>query len=87
MQGPYAQKIASNLEEALSISNEWKKAGDRIVFTNGCFDLIHSGHIQYLYEAKQLGDRLIIGVNSDESVQILKGVSRPILDISERLQI
>ena len=87
MQGPYAHKIASNLEDALSISNEWKKAGDCIVFTNGCFDLIHSGHIQYLYEAKQLGNRLIIGVNNDESVQILKGISRPILDIAERLQI
>ena len=87
MQGPYAHKIADNLAEAISISSDWRKAGNLIVFTNGCFDLIHSGHIQYLYEAKQLGNRLIIGVNSDESVQLLKGSSRPILSISERLEI
>ena len=61
-------KIAQNLHEA----------NRKIVFTNGCFDLIHRGHIEYLNKAKQLGDILIIGLNSDDSVRRLKGVNRPI---------
>ncbi len=64
--------------------HQWKSSGDTIVFTNGCFDLLHLGHIDYLEKAKALGDRLIIGVNSDESVQSLKGDSRPIQNIKSR---
>lgn len=56
----------------------WKSEGKKIVFTNGCFDLLHAGHIAYLSEAAALGDRLIIGLNSDQSVQRLKGPSRPV---------
>ncbi len=58
--------------------NQIRADNGKIVFTNGCFDIIHSGHIQYLYAAKQFGDKLVIGLNSDESVTRLKGNSRPI---------
>jgi D-beta-D-heptose 7-phosphate kinase/D-beta-D-heptose 1-phosphate adenosyltransferase len=63
---------------------DWKKAGDVIVFTNGCFDLIHCGHITYLEQAASLGDRLIIGLNSDRSVSMLKGKSRPYIQENDR---
>ena len=58
----------------------WKAGGKRIVFTNGCFDLLHAGHLAYLSEAADLGDVLIVGLNSDNSVQCLKGPSRPVND-------
>ena len=57
---------------------EWKSAGHAVVFTNGCFDLLHRGHIDYLTKAKALGSKLIIGLNSDASVFILKGEGRPV---------
>ena len=57
---------------------EWKSAGHAVVFTNGCFDLLHRGHIDYLTKAKALGTKLIIGLNSDASVFILKGEGRPV---------
>ncbi len=56
----------------------WKKEGKKIVFTNGCFDIIHAGHVDYLEKAKKLGDILIVGLNSDSSVKRLKGENRPI---------
>jgi rfaE bifunctional protein nucleotidyltransferase chain/domain len=58
----------------------WKTGGKKIVFTNGCFDLLHAGHIAYLSEAADLGDVLIVGLNSDSSVQVLKGPTRPVND-------
>lgn len=61
-----------------------KDEGKKIVFTNGCFDIIHSGHIYYLSEAKKLGDILIIGLNSDDSVRRLKGSERPINTETDR---
>ena len=61
--------------------------GERIVFTNGCFDILHAGHVSYLNRAKALGDRLIIGVNSDASVSRLKGPSRPINRLEDRIQV
>lgn len=61
-----------------------KTEGKKIVFTNGCFDIIHSGHIYYLSEAKKLGDLLIIGLNSDDSVRRLKGNERPINNETDR---
>lgn len=64
--------------------NNWKTAGKKVVFTNGCFDLIHYGHLHYLAEAAALGDRLIVGLNSDESVRRLKGDQRPIKDETNR---
>lgn len=57
----------------------WKAAGEKVVFTNGCFDLLHPGHTLYLEEARSLGDRLVVGLNSDSSVSQLKGPSRPIV--------
>lgn len=57
---------------------EWRTAGERVVFTNGCFDILHLGHVDYLEKASQLGDRLVIGINSDASVRRLKGESRPV---------
>src|SRR5512143_1216619 len=64
-----------------------KKQGKRIVFTNGCFDLLHVGHVRYLEAAKALGDILIIGINGDASVRGLKGPLRPILPVEERAEI
>jgi rfaE bifunctional protein nucleotidyltransferase chain/domain len=62
----------------------WKKAGERVVFTNGVFDLLHLGHITYLAKASELGDKLVIGLNSDSSVKRIKGESRPINDQNNR---
>mgnify|MGYP002072426757 CR=1 FL=1 len=59
---------------------EWRSRGEKIVFTNGCFDLLHFGHVHYLAAASDLGDRLIVGLNSDASVRRLKGPHRPIQD-------
>jgi D-beta-D-heptose 7-phosphate kinase/D-beta-D-heptose 1-phosphate adenosyltransferase len=61
-----------------------RRAGNRVVFTNGCFDLLHPGHVSYLQEARRLGDALIVALNSDRSVRELKGENRPILDQNER---
>lgn len=63
---------------------KWKEQNKKIVFTNGCFDIIHRGHIEYLSKAADLGDKLIIGLNTDSSVRKLKGDSRPILDEETR---
>jgi D-beta-D-heptose 7-phosphate kinase/D-beta-D-heptose 1-phosphate adenosyltransferase len=61
--------------------------GQRIVFTNGCFDLVHEGHVTFLNEAKALGDLLIVGVNDDDSVRSLKGAGRPVVELSGRLRL
>jgi len=74
-------------EDLHEIIEDLKKKGKRIVFTNGCFDLLHLGHIRYLEKAKSLGDILVVGVNSDESVRGLKGPERPILPEKERAEI
>lgn len=65
----------------------WREAGQRVVFTNGCFDLLHVGHVRYLQAARALGDRLVLGLNSDRSVRELKGPSRPILPEDERAEL
>ena len=64
---------------------EWQSEGQKIVFTNGCFDILHFGHLHYLAAAKALGDRLVIGLNSSSSVARLKGVHRPIQDEKTRM--
>lgn len=79
-------KILSINELAKNIAF-WRFSNQRIVFTNGCFDLIHRGHIQYLAQARNLGDKLIIGLNSDASTKRLKGESRPINDQHSRSQL
>ena len=67
--------------------NGWRVKGEKIVFTNGCFDLVHLGHISYLEEARSLGDRLVIGLNTDRSVQQLKGPRRPVLNENDRARL
>ena len=74
-------------EDLRRIVEDFKTKGKRIIFTNGCFDLLHIGHIRYLEEAKSLGDILVVGVNSDRSVRNLKGPNRPILPEEERAEI
>ena len=65
----------------------WRAAGERIVLTNGVFDLLHRGHAEYLEEAASLGDRLVVGVNTDASVRRLKGPARPIVPEDERAEL
>ena len=65
----------------------WRAAGDRITLANGCFDLLHVGHVRYLRAAKELGGRLVVAVNSDESVRSLKGEGRPLMPEDERAEI
>ncbi len=75
----------NDLQHSLSL---WRFKGRKIVFTNGCFDLIHLGHIDYLSKAKDLGDILVVGVNTDKSVKMLgKGENRPITDENSRAMI
>jgi D-beta-D-heptose 7-phosphate kinase/D-beta-D-heptose 1-phosphate adenosyltransferase len=74
-------------EDLRRIIEDLKAKGRRIVFTNGCFDLLHIGHIRYLEDAKSLGDILVVGVNSDQSIRGLKGNYRPILPQEERTEI
>jgi len=82
---PIYSKIQA-LQEAQHQVNEWRKEADKtIVFTNGCFDLIHKGHLDYLMEAKALADYLIVGINSNASVERLKGITRPIKDEQSRV--
>jgi rfaE bifunctional protein nucleotidyltransferase chain/domain len=59
---------------------QWKQNGEKVVFTNGCFDILHLGHITYLFQAAEMGTKLVIGLNSDQSVRRLKGDSRPVQD-------
>ena len=73
-----------SLEELGNKVNAWKQAGEEVVFTNGCFDIIHRGHIEVLAQTADLGDRLIIGLNSDTSIQKLKGKNRPIIEEQSR---
>ncbi|NOR74342.1 MAG: D-glycero-beta-D-manno-heptose 1-phosphate adenylyltransferase [Draconibacterium sp.] len=63
---------------------KWKAKKETVVFTNGCFDIIHQGHIDSLLKAAELGTKLIIGLNSDESVFLLKGINRPVFDVRAR---
>jgi rfaE bifunctional protein nucleotidyltransferase chain/domain len=74
----------SDLQSLKSLVNKWQKAGEKVVFTNGVFDLLHIGHITYLAKASESGDKLIIGLNSDSSVKRIKGESRPVNDQNNR---
>ena len=66
--------------DAVGIIRRWKDAGEEVVFTNGCFDILHLGHVDYLEKAKEKGDKLVVAINEDASVKKLKGDSRPIND-------
>lgn len=66
---------------------KWRAAGERVTLANGCFDVLHVGHIRYLHAAKNLGGRLVVAVNSDDSVRALKGEGRPVMPADERAEI
>ncbi|WP_180538317.1 adenylyltransferase/cytidyltransferase family protein [Nevskia soli] len=73
--------------ELIQARQQWKRSGLRVVFTNGCYDLLHPGHIRLLEQARSLGDVLILALNTDASVQRYKGPLRPLLDQKERVEI
>ena len=81
-----ANKILTS-EELPARVNAWRAAGDRIILTNGCFDLLHVGHIRYLHAAKELGGKLIVALNSDRSARSLKGEGRPLMPQAERAEL
>lgn len=74
-------------KELTLLANKFREEGKRIVLANGCFDLLHVGHIRYLIGAKQIGDILVVGINSDQSTRTLKGPARPIFSQEERAEI
>ena len=74
-------------EELARLRDEADRAGRRLVFTNGCFDLLHAGHVRYLQQARELGDALAVGLNSDRSVRELKGEGRPINRQDDRAEV
>jgi rfaE bifunctional protein nucleotidyltransferase chain/domain len=76
-------KILNPLE-VINFVTEHRAQGDKIIFTNGCFDLVHLGHLEYLLKAKELGGILMVGVNSDQSVRTIKGDKRPIISETQR---
>jgi rfaE bifunctional protein nucleotidyltransferase chain/domain len=82
----HSKKILSR-EELQHRVAEWRRAGESITLANGCFDLLHVGHVRYLHAAKQLGGRLVVAVNSDDSVRELKGKGRPLMPAEERAEI
>jgi len=80
------KKILSR-EELKRRVEEWRAKGEKVTLTNGCFDLLHVGHVRYLHAAKELGGRLLVAINSDESVRALKGEGRPLMPADERAEI
>jgi rfaE bifunctional protein nucleotidyltransferase chain/domain len=70
--------------ELLTLRAEWRAAGKRVVFTNGCYDLLHRGHVRLLEQARSMGDVLVLGLNTDASVQRMKGPSRPMMREQDR---
>lgn len=81
------QKLVPSIRRLAEIGTYYRSLGRRIVFTNGCFDILHSGHVNYLRSAKALGDVLVVGVNNDESIRRLKGEERPINGLADRLSV
>ncbi len=81
---PFSAAKMTAKDAAMEKVSQWRGAGEKVVFTNGCFDLLHPGHISLLYQARSLGDRLVVGLNTDASVRRLKGSERPILSEQDR---
>ncbi len=79
-------KIVSR-EELRRRVEQWRKNGDKVILTNGCFDLLHVGHIRYLHAAKELGGKVVVALNSDASVREIKGERRPLMNEQERAEI
>ncbi len=80
-------KKFKNLADLVKIRNQLKQQDKKVVFTNGCFDLLHSGHIHLFREARKKGDVFIVAVNDDSSIRKIKGASRPIFSLKERIEI
>jgi len=80
-------KKIKSLDEMVRIRQQLRDRGKKLVFTNGCFDLLHAGHVRYLNQARALGDALAVGLNSDRSVRELKGEGRPIVPEDERAEV
>ena len=80
-----AQARIADRAAAAARADAWRREGQRVVFTNGVFDLLHRGHVDSLAAAKSLGDRLVVGVNDDASVRRLKGAARPLTPLADRL--
>ncbi len=80
-------KVINTPEQLNTLLADWRSKGYKVVFTNGCFDLLHRGHVDYLAKARDLGDVLFLGLNTDASVSTLKGPHRPIQDEQSRMQI
>ena len=78
------QEKVKTLQELKRIRTEAKKTGQKVVWTNGCYDIVHAGHVLYLQRAKKLGDLLFVGLNSDRSIRGTKGAQRPIVQQDER---
>lgn len=87
LEGKHGRKLILDQSDLASLVQQYRSADRTVVFTNGCFDILHPGHVAYLTQAKALGDVLIVGVNTDESVQRLKGADRPINSLSDRLTV
>ena len=81
-----AHKI-KDLAGAKALVLQWKQAGKKVVFTNGCFDILHLGHVDYLEKARELGDKLVLGLNTDDSVGRFKGPERPIQNQNSRAHV
>ena len=75
------------LDQAIAQVTAWQQSGQKIVFTNGCFDLVHLGHIDYLEKARNLGDKLVLGLNTDASVSRIKGPLRPVVNQEARARL
>jgi len=80
------EKVVSR-EELKRRVEKWRANGEKVTLANGCFDLLHVGHVRYLHAAKELGGRLLVAINSDESVRALKGEGRPLMPAAERAEI
>lgn len=76
--------VVVSREELLELRERWRAEGSKVVFTNGCYDLLHPGHVRVIERSRALGDKLVVAINSDRSVRDLKGPSRPILPEDER---
>jgi D-beta-D-heptose 7-phosphate kinase / D-beta-D-heptose 1-phosphate adenosyltransferase len=83
----YQSSVSMDSDVTLQVINQAKRNGEQIVMTNGCFDILHAGHINYLIKARSLGDRLLVAVNDDESVKQLKGDARPINSLENRMTV
>jgi rfaE bifunctional protein nucleotidyltransferase chain/domain len=81
-----SDKIKSLIDASQQVK-AWQAAGQKVVFTNGCFDLLHLGHVDYLENARRLGDKLVVGLNSDSSVSRFKGPERPLQDQNSRARV